>query len=364
MIRMLVVVVLSVLGLVSSYTPGAAQDKKEPSPTGKSELPLKAGDPAPALKVTRWLQGEGVRTFEPGKVYVVEFWATWCGPCIRHMPHLAELQARFKDQGVTVIGVTARDILERPDNTEEKAAAFVKKRGPALGYAFAYADAGTMIDPWMKGQEHFCTFVVDKAGRIAYAGGPLFLDMVLPKVLAGDAIAKAVGDEMAKVDADYRTVCGTLERDRNPEAFLRGLKGFEAKYPLLADFLPAAYFKLHLLLEQSKAGEGKEYAERLVAKAIKQHNVVVLEMAYVELSRQKESKDLMALAVRAAEALVRIVGETDAYSLLRLADAYLVSGDKAKAKACARKAIDAAATESPAFRQEIEKEARKFVAEK
>src|SRR5262249_11487761 len=157
---------------------------------------------APALKVTKWLQGDAVRTFEPGKVYVVEFWATWCGAPIRYMPHLADLQARYKDEGVTIISFTSRDIRGVPDNTEEKVAAFVKKRGPTLRYAFAYADDGTTADTWTKGQEHFCTFVVDRAGRIAYIGGPIFLGMVLPKVLASGASAKAVGDEMAKVVAD------------------------------------------------------------------------------------------------------------------------------------------------------------------
>src|SRR5207244_3832860 len=82
----------------------------------------------PPLKVSKWLQGDEVKSFEPGKVYVVEFWATWCGPCIAFMPDLADLQAQYKNKGVTVIGYTAVD----PDNPEERAAAFVKKRGAKL----------------------------------------------------------------------------------------------------------------------------------------------------------------------------------------------------------------------------------------
>jgi thiol-disulfide isomerase/thioredoxin len=355
--------VLSALGLASPFAPVAAQDQKEPSPKEKPGPSLRVGDPAPALKATRWLQGAEVRKFEPGKVYVVEFWATWCGACIRHMPHLAELQARYKDQGVTVISFTSRDIQGVPNNTEEKVAAFVKKRGPKLRYTFAYADDGTTADAWMKGQEHFCTFVVDKTGRIAYLGGPMFLGMVLPKVLAGGASAKAVGGEMAKVEADYRTVLETFNRG-DPEAGLRALKDFEAKYPPLADFLPVVSIKLHELLKKGNPGEGKAYAEALVAKAIKQNNAVVLEMAYLQLRDQKESKGLVALAVRAAEALVRIDGGKDAPSLLRLADAYHVSGDKAQAKEYARRAIEAAAGESAAFQQDIEKEARRLGAEK
>lgn len=68
--------------------------------------------------------------------------------------------------------------------------------------------------------------------------------------------------------------------------------------------------------------------------------------------------------MRAAEALVRIDGGKDADSLIRLADAYLVSGDNVKAKEYARKAIAAAAGGSSADQQEIEKEARRLGAEK
>jgi len=391
--------VLLALGLASQFAPVSAQDTKESSKKKIQAASLKVGDLAPALKVTKWLQGGEVKKLEKGKVYVVEFWATWCGPCIAFMPDLAELQAQYKDQGVTCIGFTARDLFGVPDNTEERAAAFVKKRGPKLNYTFAYADDCTTSDAWMKAAGRTaipCSFVVDKTGRIAYIGNPMYLGVVLPLVVAGKLEPQAVSDEVVKIEQEYRTISFWPD-DKAHKAGLKALANFEAKYPRLANNLIFVRVKLGLLPKVGEVDEAKKVAEAVVAKAIKQGNPSSLGQvaALLRNGPGKESKELLAVAVKAAEAAVQVAGDQDALALidlaqtycasgdkarareyahkagqlpgdkagilLRLAETYLAIGDKAEASKYARKAVAAAAGESAELKQYIEQETKKFL---
>ena len=70
----------------------------------EDEITLQIGDDAPGLQYSKWVKGTPVTSFEKDRMYVLEFWATWCGPCKAAMPHLSELAKKYEDKA-TFMGV-------------------------------------------------------------------------------------------------------------------------------------------------------------------------------------------------------------------------------------------------------------------
>jgi len=146
------------------------------------------GDAAAPIDVPaeHWLNGGAVDPSKPGDtIYVVEFWATWCGPCKVSIPHLTEMQHKYAGKNVVIIGVTKDD----PNNTWPMVQEFVKGQGKKMDYRVAYDRDGGVYEKYMDafgqgGIPH--AFVVDKQGRIAWHGHPMVeMDETIDKMLSG-----------------------------------------------------------------------------------------------------------------------------------------------------------------------------------
>lgn len=149
----------------------------------------KIGDKAPPVKVSDWMAAKPPAL--PGEkgadkhVFLVEFWATWCGPCRRSIPHLAKLHRAREKDGLVIIGVSNED--------KPTVEGFVKGKGGKKGMDMPYFvgvddDMGTnskYMDE-IEGIPH--SFLVDRSGVVVWAGNPLdseALDKAIDLTLAG-----------------------------------------------------------------------------------------------------------------------------------------------------------------------------------
>ena len=200
-----------------------------------AEPTLKVGEPAPKLQNGKWIQGNQVKAFQPGTAYIVEFWATWCGPCRASIPHLNEIYTKFKDKGLVVIG---QDCSEQDETLVEP---FVKEMGNKMTYRVALDDKteskkGKMLETWMEaaGCHGIPTaFLIDTKGVVAWIGHPMALkEEIIEQVLAGKYdIQKAAADyeedlkeqaarekEMAPMRAKMAAMGGAMREKKWDEA--------------------------------------------------------------------------------------------------------------------------------------------------
>lgn len=153
---------------------------------------LKVGDPAPATRPETMLQGEAVKEFKKGEVYVFECWASWCGPCVAAIPHLNDLHKQMGKKGVVITGVNVWE-AERDAASAQRAKDFLKAQGGKMSYRVALGGKAFIKD-WLEAAEvngipH--AFVVAE-GKIAWTGHPGQLTAeMLGDILTGTPLAAA-----------------------------------------------------------------------------------------------------------------------------------------------------------------------------
>jgi thiol-disulfide isomerase/thioredoxin len=195
---------ITIAVLVSLAVAGCKRE--EPAPSTPQTLPSKLGDAAWPLDGLQFVKGGPVR-IEPGKVFVVEFWATWCPPCRTTIPHLTDLARRFEDDEVIVVGISRE--------TVDIVKTFVEKMGNKMDYHVAVDPEGKVSRGYSQAFDRGTiphAFVVDAAGRVVWYGHPMDnLEQVLAQVLAGtfDPAALAAREaRMREVQGYFAAVNG------------------------------------------------------------------------------------------------------------------------------------------------------------
>jgi len=367
-------IVAAVLGGLVSLSPASAL----------ADDLLTIGSDAPALDVEHWVQnGEGkfgkVTKFEKDKVYVVEFWATWCGPCVASMPHIVETQKKYAEKGVQIVSIsnepkeTVEEFLDRKVPRSEKETTF---RDLTKSYCLTTDPDGSVNASYMEaaGQNGIpCAFIVGKDGKIEWIGHPMQMDDPLKSVVEGKWDRKAFADEFKEqqeaeaLQMKVQQQVSLLLRDKK---FKEALEKFdELTAPVKSPEMKLQFAMMKLRLHQIASSEQSEVAKTLkdtLAMASKDpmmsNQVAWTVWEMTEQGQLKKDKELLGEALKVAQAAAdKLEGEPKAMTLDTVAHLNYGIGNIADAIKAQKAAIAIMGDkdEYKAFLEELEEEANK-----
>lgn len=304
---------------------------------------LLPGDKAPELKVAKYYQGDQIKKFESGKVYVVEFWATWCGPCIDVMPHMSELSKKHAGK-VNFVGVNIWD--DEPEQ-DARITTFVKNMGEKLTYPIAVDTPEMhMTSKWMEASmsEGIPTaFIVNQEGQVAWIGHPMDIDEPLDQVLAKKFDVKAA---RTKFEAEIKEKIEVAKLYENitaaQELYAQGKHDEAIK---LLDDLITSKSKIDTEAKSTKlslyATNNPEKAKEFITELAKGEFGDQANLAFFSIEQAIETNGKKDLALFASNAVLDNLKKEDPILLYYIAPAYSANKDHKKSLEVLERALKA-----------------------
>jgi thiol-disulfide isomerase/thioredoxin len=331
------------LAAIISQAPAATQAAPA-APAAPTTLGLSIGSKAPIPEISDFVRGEKPTFFEPGKVYVIEFWATWCPPCRQSMPHLTKLAEDMKSKGVVIVGVsdekveTVRTFLEK-DEWKQKAR-YTLATDPDRSTHKAYMEAS--------GQGGIPTAFIVKEGVVQWIGHPMEMDAPLAKIVDGtwdpktakQSFEDAVAEEMKAMGRqnDMTKAIDSKDWDKAValiDAEIAAAKGEEA--------MQSKVQKAQILLVAGRS----EAAYALCAELVKEDPALRNFVATSVLHLPDVADRRVDLAITWLTDVTSAAGPANPQVLAELAYAWSLKGDFTKAADFMRRAIDTAKSLGP-----------------
>ena len=332
---------------------------------------LTIGSKAPHIEIEHWFSTgdfDEVSRLRPGKIYVIEFWATWCPPCRKAIPHIAEVQEKYASQDVQIISVTREDtetvekFLDKkvPGDSEKTFRDVTKKycltadpdKSVTRDYFYAAKQTGIPT-----------AFIVGRTGRIEWIGSPFSMEKPLAQVAADKwdrATFKKSFETKLRLKTEKSNLAKFLKDEKYSEAAeyigstLKHYSGVQRNQKKVQQF--------ELMLKGQMANSEKQFKK--LAREFKDDPELLNTVAWsVVEAKQKDDLVPASLVGAARKSMLRSVKTSESAAALdTLAHLYHLEGKLAKAiktqQQAVEKSSDKLKPELTKFLEQLEKEAK------
>lgn len=262
---------------------------------------LKVGDDAPKLSIKSWVKGQpfDMMKAKDKDVVVVEFWATWCGPCRMSIPHMSEMQDHFKDKGVTFIGVSDEDakVVEKflKGGFDEK-----------MRYRVAIDDGEKTNEAWMKAsnQRGIPTAFVVQGGKLKWIGHPMDnLGLTVAKLVGDEEYAKKAEAERKKQEK-IQEIMGKFQTAAMAEDWNKAVSAIDEALEVDDSDFRLLMTKYHLMVTKlKKEKEAAKFGREMLDKVDDAENLNALSWTILTAEEFDGARDLELAKKAAAKAL-------------------------------------------------------------